>query len=68
MHVVILKSENELRPEVDERHKKTGVLVAVFASQAFIFSVGKNKKAIQAWIRCNKETNTVLAKLCSRLQ
>lgn len=31
-------------------------------------SVGKDKKAIQASIRRNKETNTVLARLNSELQ
>ncbi|CAD7684458.1 unnamed protein product [Nyctereutes procyonoides] len=63
-----LKSEDELRPEVDERMQKTGVLAAVLASQPSIpRSVGKDK-AIQASIRCNKETNTVLARLNSELQ
>ncbi|XP_020759193.2 ralBP1-associated Eps domain-containing protein 1 isoform X7 [Odocoileus virginianus] len=64
-----LKSEDELRPEVDEHTQKTGVLAAVLASQPSIpRSVGKDKKAIQASIRRNKETNTVLARLNSELQ
>ncbi|XP_051853810.1 ralBP1-associated Eps domain-containing protein 1 isoform X5 [Antechinus flavipes] len=64
-----LKSEDELRPEVDEHSQKTGVLAAVLSSQPSIpRSVGKDKKAIQASIRRNKETNTVLARLNSELQ
>ncbi|KAL0623639.1 LOW QUALITY PROTEIN: RalBP1-associated Eps domain-containing protein 1 [Plecturocebus cupreus] len=64
-----LKSEDELRPEVDEHTQKTGVLAAVLASQPSIpRSIGKDKKAIQASIRRNKETNTVLARLNSELQ
>ncbi|XP_068933338.1 ralBP1-associated Eps domain-containing protein 1 isoform X8 [Petaurus breviceps papuanus] len=64
-----LKSEDELRPEVDEHSQKTGVLAAVLASQPSIpRSIGKDKKAIQASIRRNKETNTVLARLNSELQ
>ncbi|XP_078011238.1 ralBP1-associated Eps domain-containing protein 1 isoform X8 [Phascolarctos cinereus] len=64
-----LKSEDELRPEVEEHSQKTGVLAAVLASQPSIpRSVGKDKKAIQASIRRNKETNTVLARLNSELQ
>ncbi|XP_053770113.1 ralBP1-associated Eps domain-containing protein 1 isoform X5 [Desmodus rotundus] len=64
-----LKSEDELRPEVDEHTQKTGVLAGVLASQPSIpRSVGKDKKAIQASIRRNKETNTVLARLNSELQ
>ena len=55
-----LKSEDELRPEADEHAQNTGVLAAVLASQPSIpWSVGKDKKAIQVSIRCNKETNTV---------
>ncbi|XP_054426013.1 ralBP1-associated Eps domain-containing protein 1 isoform X6 [Pteronotus mesoamericanus] len=64
-----LKSEDELRPEADEHTQKTGVLAGVLASQPSIpRSVGKDKKAIQASIRRNKETNTVLARLNSELQ
>ncbi|KAM5263195.1 ralBP1-associated Eps domain-containing protein 1 isoform 2-T2 [Ctenodactylus gundi] len=64
-----LKSEDELRPDVDEHTQKAGVLAAVLASQPSIpRSVGKDKKAIQASIRRNKETNTVLARLNSELQ
>ncbi|XP_066103966.1 ralBP1-associated Eps domain-containing protein 1 isoform X4 [Saccopteryx bilineata] len=64
-----LKSEDELRPEADEHAQKTGVLAGVLASQPSIpRSVGKDKKAIQASIRRNKETNTVLARLNSELQ
>uniref|UniRef100_D3Z2E3 RalBP1 associated Eps domain containing protein n=1 Tax=Mus musculus TaxID=10090 RepID=D3Z2E3_MOUSE len=64
-----LKSEDELRPDVDEHTQKTGVLAAVLTSQPSIpRSVGKDKKAIQASIRRNKETNTVLARLNSELQ
>ncbi|KAM7135488.1 ralBP1-associated Eps domain-containing protein 1 isoform 4-T4 [Molossus nigricans] len=64
-----LKSEDELRPEADEHTQKTGVLAGVLAPQPSIpRSVGKDKKAIQASIRRNKETNTVLARLNSELQ
>uniref|UniRef100_A0A286XVQ9 RALBP1 associated Eps domain containing 1 n=1 Tax=Cavia porcellus TaxID=10141 RepID=A0A286XVQ9_CAVPO len=64
-----LKSEDELRPDVDEHTQKTGVLAAVLAAQPSIpRSAGKDKKAIQASIRRNKETNTVLARLNSELQ
>ncbi|KAI3363661.1 hypothetical protein L3Q82_001285 [Scortum barcoo] len=65
-----LKSEDELRPE-DEQHgpQKSNVIAAVLATQPSIpRSVGKDKKAIQASIRRNKETNTVLARLNSELQ
>ena len=40
----------------------------VFCSLYLLRSVGKDKKAIQASIRRNKETNTVLARLNSELQ
>ncbi|XP_043923959.1 ralBP1-associated Eps domain-containing protein 1 [Protopterus annectens] len=64
-----LKSEDELRPEVEELPQKPGAVPAVLASQQAIpRSVGKDKKAIQASIRRNKETNTVLARLNSELQ
>ncbi|OXB68445.1 hypothetical protein ASZ78_010066 [Callipepla squamata] len=64
-----LKSEDELRPEAEEHTQKTGVIAAVLASQPSIpRSIGKDKKAIQASIRRNKETNTVLARLNSELQ
>uniref|UniRef100_A0A8C0MUE2 RALBP1 associated Eps domain containing 1 n=1 Tax=Canis lupus familiaris TaxID=9615 RepID=A0A8C0MUE2_CANLF len=64
-----LKSEDELRSEVDEQGSLGGVLAAVLASQPSIpRSVGKDKKAILASIRRNKETNTVLARLNSELQ
>ncbi|XP_073929600.1 ralBP1-associated Eps domain-containing protein 1 isoform X6 [Castor canadensis] len=64
-----LKSEDELRPDVDDHTQKTGVLATVVTSQPSIpRSVGKDKKAIQASIRRNKETNTVLARLNSELQ
>ncbi|XP_072301345.1 ralBP1-associated Eps domain-containing protein 1 isoform X2 [Eucyclogobius newberryi] len=65
-----LKSEDELRPE-DEQHgpQKANVIAAVLATQPSIpRSVGKDKKSIQASIRRNKETNTVLARLNSELQ
>ncbi|XP_068198745.1 ralBP1-associated Eps domain-containing protein 1 isoform X1 [Antennarius striatus] len=65
-----LKSEDELRPE-DEQHglQKSNVIAAVLATQPSIpRSVGKDKKSIQASIRRNKETNTVLARLNSELQ
>ncbi|XP_060947458.1 ralBP1-associated Eps domain-containing protein 1 isoform X2 [Limanda limanda] len=65
-----LKSEDELRPE-DEQHgpQKSNIIAAVLATQPSIpRSVGKDKKAIQASIRRNKETNTVLARLNSELQ
>ncbi|XP_006642987.2 ralBP1-associated Eps domain-containing protein 1 isoform X1 [Lepisosteus oculatus] len=64
-----LKSEDELRPEVEEHSQKSNVIPAVLATQASIpRSFGKDKKAIQASIRRNKETNTVLARLNSELQ
>ncbi|KAM9779004.1 ralBP1-associated Eps domain-containing protein 1 isoform X2 [Syngnathus typhle] len=65
-----LKSEDELRPE-DEQHvpQKPNIIAAALAAQPSIpRSVGKDKKAIQASIRRNKETNTVLARLNSELQ
>ncbi|XP_037541855.1 ralBP1-associated Eps domain-containing protein 1 isoform X2 [Nematolebias whitei] len=65
-----LKSEDELWPE-DEQHgpQKSGVIAAPLTAQPSIpRSVGKDKKAIQASIRRNKETNTVLARLNSELQ
>ncbi|XP_061667783.1 ralBP1-associated Eps domain-containing protein 1 isoform X2 [Syngnathoides biaculeatus] len=65
-----LKSEDELRPE-DEQHgpQKSNIIAAALAIQPSIpRSVGKDKKAIQASIRRNKETNTVLARLNSELQ
>ncbi|KAJ4929295.1 hypothetical protein JOQ06_004905 [Pogonophryne albipinna] len=65
-----LKSEDELRPE-DEAPgpQKSNVIAAVLATQPSIpRSVGKDKKSIQASIRRNKETNTVLARLNSELQ
>ncbi|CAL8317561.1 unnamed protein product [Merluccius merluccius] len=65
-----LKSEDELRPE-DEQHgpQKSNLIAAVLATQPSIpRSIGKDKKAIQASIRRNKETNTVLARLNSELQ
>ncbi|KAM9840779.1 ralBP1-associated Eps domain-containing protein 1 [Aulostomus maculatus] len=65
-----LKSEDELRPE-EEQHgpQKSNIIAAVLATQPSIpRSVGKDKKAIQASIRRNKETNTVLARLNSELQ
>ncbi|XP_077443586.1 ralBP1-associated Eps domain-containing protein 1 isoform X2 [Stigmatopora argus] len=65
-----LKSEDELRPE-DEQHgpQKPNIIAAALATQPSIpRSIGKDKKAIQASIRRNKETNTVLARLNSELQ
>ncbi|KAK5852714.1 hypothetical protein PBY51_006560 [Eleginops maclovinus] len=65
-----LKSEDELRPEDEQPGpQKSNVIAAVLATQPTIpRSVGKDKKAIQASIRRNKETNTVLARLNSELQ
>ncbi|XP_076873934.1 ralBP1-associated Eps domain-containing protein 1 isoform X3 [Brachyhypopomus gauderio] len=64
-----LKSEDELRPDAEDHPQKPGVVPAVLAAQPSIpRSVGKDKKAIQASIRRNKETNTVLARLNSELQ
>ncbi|XP_075059208.1 ralBP1-associated Eps domain-containing protein 1 isoform X4 [Mixophyes fleayi] len=61
-----LKSEDDLRPEAEEPNQKQST---VLASQPSIpRSAGKDKKAIQASIRRNKETNTVLARLNSELQ
>uniref|UniRef100_A0A8C5Q8Q5 RALBP1 associated Eps domain containing 1 n=1 Tax=Leptobrachium leishanense TaxID=445787 RepID=A0A8C5Q8Q5_9ANUR len=64
-----LKSDDELRPEVEEHNQKQSVATSVLSSQPSIprYS-GKDKKAIQASIRRNKETNTVLARLNSELQ
>ncbi|XP_066461590.1 ralBP1-associated Eps domain-containing protein 1 isoform X3 [Eleutherodactylus coqui] len=64
-----LKSEDELRPEAEESSQKQSSVPSVLASQQSIpRSAGKDKKAIQASIRRNKETNTVLARLNSELQ
>ncbi|XP_036438028.1 ralBP1-associated Eps domain-containing protein 1 isoform X2 [Colossoma macropomum] len=64
-----LKSEDELRPDIEDHPQKSGVVASVLATQPSIpRSVGKDKKAIQASIRRNKETNTVLARLNSELQ
>ncbi|XP_053300734.1 ralBP1-associated Eps domain-containing protein 1 isoform X2 [Pleuronectes platessa] len=65
-----LKSEDELRPEDEPLGpQKSNIIAAVLATQPSIpRSVGKDKKAIQASIRRNKETNTVLARLNSELQ
>uniref|UniRef100_A0A6Q2YDL2 RALBP1 associated Eps domain containing 1 n=1 Tax=Esox lucius TaxID=8010 RepID=A0A6Q2YDL2_ESOLU len=62
-----LKSEDELQDET--LPPKSNVIATVLATQPSIpRSVGKDKKAIQASIRRNKETNTVLARLNSELQ
>uniref|UniRef100_A0A673MMS4 RalBP1-associated Eps domain-containing protein 1-like n=1 Tax=Sinocyclocheilus rhinocerous TaxID=307959 RepID=A0A673MMS4_9TELE len=59
-----LKSEDELRPDVEDLPQKSNVIATVLATQPSIpRSIGKDKKAIQASIRRNKETNTVLARL-----
>uniref|UniRef100_A0A673LXY6 RalBP1-associated Eps domain-containing protein 1-like n=1 Tax=Sinocyclocheilus rhinocerous TaxID=307959 RepID=A0A673LXY6_9TELE len=64
-----LKSEDELRPDVEDLPQKSNVIATVLATQPSIpRSIGKDKKAIQASIRRNKETNTVLARLNSELQ
>ncbi|XP_063079863.1 ralBP1-associated Eps domain-containing protein 1 isoform X4 [Engraulis encrasicolus] len=66
-----LKSEDELRPDEDTPlpPQKSNLIATVLATQPSIpRSVGKDKKAIQASIRRNKETNTVLARLNSELQ
>ncbi|XP_075718542.1 ralBP1-associated Eps domain-containing protein 1 isoform X2 [Rhinoderma darwinii] len=64
-----LKSEDELKPEVEESNPKQSTAPSVLAPQPSIpRSAGKDKKAIQASIRRNKETNTVLARLNSELQ
>ncbi|XP_053317027.1 ralBP1-associated Eps domain-containing protein 1 isoform X2 [Spea bombifrons] len=64
-----LKSEDELRPETEEHNQKSNVVTTVLPPQPSIpRSAGKDKKAIQASIRRNKETNTVLARLNSELQ
>uniref|UniRef100_A0A3B5KUJ9 RALBP1 associated Eps domain containing 1 n=1 Tax=Xiphophorus couchianus TaxID=32473 RepID=A0A3B5KUJ9_9TELE len=65
-----LKSEDELRPE-DEQigpQKATAIAAPLTSQPSISRSVGKDKKAIQASIRRNKETNTVLARLNSELQ
>ncbi|XP_069831123.1 ralBP1-associated Eps domain-containing protein 1 isoform X2 [Dendropsophus ebraccatus] len=62
-----LKSEDELRPEVEESNQKQGT-VTLTSQPSIPRSAGKDKKAIQASIRRNKETNTVLARLNSELQ
>ncbi|CDQ63378.1 ralBP1-associated Eps domain-containing protein 1 isoform X2 [Oncorhynchus mykiss] len=62
-----LKSEDELQDEA--LPPKSNVIATVLATLPSIpRSVGKDKKAIQASIRRNKETNTVLARLNSELQ
>ncbi|KAL0967436.1 hypothetical protein UPYG_G00252200 [Umbra pygmaea] len=62
-----LKSEDELQDEAPP--PMSNVIATVLATQASIpRSLGKDKKAIQASIRRNKETNTVLARLNSELQ
>nr|XP_046147543.1 ralBP1-associated Eps domain-containing protein 1-like isoform X1 [Oncorhynchus gorbuscha] len=62
-----LKSEDELQDEAPP--PKSNVIATVLATLPSIpRSVGKDKKAIQASIRRNKETNTVLARLNSELQ
>uniref|UniRef100_A0A671PVJ6 RalBP1-associated Eps domain-containing protein 1-like n=1 Tax=Sinocyclocheilus anshuiensis TaxID=1608454 RepID=A0A671PVJ6_9TELE len=59
-----LKSEDELRPDVEDLPQKSNIIATVLATQPSIpRSIGKDKKAIQASIRRNKETNTVLARL-----
>uniref|UniRef100_A0A3B3CXN5 RALBP1 associated Eps domain containing 1 n=1 Tax=Oryzias melastigma TaxID=30732 RepID=A0A3B3CXN5_ORYME len=65
-----LKSEDELRPEDEQPGpQKANILPAALATQPSIpRSAGKDKKSIQASIRRNKETNTVLARLNSELQ
>uniref|UniRef100_A0A4W3HCG5 RALBP1 associated Eps domain containing 1 n=1 Tax=Callorhinchus milii TaxID=7868 RepID=A0A4W3HCG5_CALMI len=64
-----LKSDDELRVETDEHTQKSTVINTVLATQSSIpRSAGKDKKSIQASIRRNKETNTVLARLNSELQ
>ncbi|XP_069090415.1 ralBP1-associated Eps domain-containing protein 1 isoform X5 [Pleurodeles waltl] len=61
-----LKSEDDLKPEVEELNQKPSAVVP--PQPAIPRSVGKDKKSIQASIRRNKETNTVLARLNSELQ
>ncbi|XP_067901628.1 ralBP1-associated Eps domain-containing protein 1 isoform X7 [Heterodontus francisci] len=64
-----LKSDDELRAEPEELAQKTSVINTVLIAQSSIpRSFGKDKKSIQASIRRNKETNTVLARLNSELQ
>ncbi|XP_078085571.1 ralBP1-associated Eps domain-containing protein 1 isoform X3 [Mustelus asterias] len=64
-----LKSDDELRAEPDEIVQKTSIINTVLVAQSSIpRSFGKDKKSIQASIRRNKETNTVLARLNSELQ
>ncbi|KAM4713749.1 LOW QUALITY PROTEIN: ralBP1-associated Eps domain-containing protein 1 [Anableps anableps] len=65
-----LKSEDELRPEDEQLgpQKASASSPPSLLSPPFPRSVGKDKKAIQASIRRNKETNTVLARLNSELQ
>ncbi|GCB69434.1 hypothetical protein scyTo_0012427, partial [Scyliorhinus torazame] len=64
-----LKSDDELRAEPDELAPKTSIINPVPIAQSSIpRSFGKDKKSIQASIRRNKETNTVLARLNSELQ
>ncbi|XP_047244858.1 ralBP1-associated Eps domain-containing protein 1 isoform X2 [Girardinichthys multiradiatus] len=65
-----LKSEDELRPEDEQLgpQKACAIAAPLTAQPSIPRSVGKDKKAIQASIRRNKETNTVLARLNSELQ
>ncbi|KAM4770810.1 ralBP1-associated Eps domain-containing protein 1 [Rhinophrynus dorsalis] len=73
-----LKSEDELKPEAEEHNQNqkpslvttstTTTTTAVACQPSIPRSAGKDKKSIQASIRRNKETNTVLARLNSELQ
>ncbi|KAG8444411.1 hypothetical protein GDO86_009555 [Hymenochirus boettgeri] len=63
-----LKSEDELRPEAEEHNQKPSTATTIAPQPIIPRSAGKDKKAIQASIRRNKETNTVLARLNSELQ
>ncbi|XP_059842635.1 ralBP1-associated Eps domain-containing protein 1 isoform X7 [Hypanus sabinus] len=64
-----LQSEEELRGDADELTQKTSIINTVLVSHSSVSrSVGKDKKSVQASIRRNKETNTVLGRLNSELQ
>lgn len=63
-----VKSEDELRPEVDEHHKRqVSEPFIVLPSHTFIARLLGKGRAVQASLRCSKET-TVLARLSRELQ
>ncbi|XP_055495159.1 ralBP1-associated Eps domain-containing protein 1 isoform X1 [Leucoraja erinacea] len=63
-----LQSEEELRGDAEEPTPKPSINAVLVSHSSVSRSIGKDKKSIQASIRRNKETNTVLARLNSELQ